>query len=657
VNPLTGSPAAVSFEGAPPAGGSLIDHALALVSGGGAALGFATGDAPSFVPDPRIQKTSAGTSVVHLHQFYHGVPLFQMARSVQFSPDGTDIVGDAVSMQGIEVSTEPKAEVEDAMRVAAQYLATSEENEPERTDHWGQPLPAAELDVSDYEPEALVKFELPAEPTVLDKGPFGDVIPAHLVLFYQGDAIRLAWNFLVTMPNAQGQYRVLVAADREENSEVLYCRSTASSAVSARGRVYTHNPGTGDREFIDFPRKLADYLIRHPWVQLPNPFPPSWVAEVETDGNATRAVLVKGGKLKTLKGKTVEGNLVFDPKGGSDEDQKVLNIFYFCNFMHDFFYMLGFIEAEENFEGPEAVLARSHPVPVYGTANMLTPVHGQPTMNMGLVASTKRHTALDSDVVFHEFCHGVSNRLIGGRQNVSALEQPQSRGMGEGWSDYFALTIYNFGKPQERFVTGDWVTGNPKGIRRFPYDSNFPENFGHIANQTDEHVVGEVWCAALMEMNRSLGKALGSPEEGHLWGWQLVVDSFKLMPANPSFLDARDSILRALDDARTKGRLTADQHQAARKAIWTTFAKFGMGPGASCHGASLDGIQTDFNLPQDLQGGDTLRQAKEAGPAGNGAMAALNRLASEVLKFPEPVRTQTIAAMAGVVAGIKQSVK
>src|SRR5207237_3759973 len=113
--------------------------------------------------------------------------------------------------------------------------------------------------------------------------------------------------------------------------------------------------------------------------------------------------------------------------------------------------------------------------------------------------------------------------------------------------------------------------------------------------------VGEVWCATLMEMNRQLGAALGSAEEGHLLGWQLVVDSFKLMQANPSFLDARDSILRALDDMKTALRLGAPQHQAAQAAIWTAFAKFGMGPNATSNGAFLSGIQTDFNTPAGLQ--------------------------------------------------------
>jgi len=205
-------------------------------------------------------------------------------------------------------------------------------------------------------------------------------------------------------------------------------------------------------------------------------------------------------------------------------------------------------------------------------------------MNMGLVTSTNRHTAFDSSVVFHEFMHGVTNRLVGGPMNIRALEAPQSGGMGEGWSDYIACTINN------STVVGVWVVNRAGGMRGFPYDSNFPDNFGDLGTgrYTEVHNIGEIWCATLMEMNRRIGATLGM---------QLVVDALKLSPANPSFLDMRDSILAALDNKRAAGQLSSNEHATARRGIWETFAKFGMGPGARSNGASLSGIVADFNTP------------------------------------------------------------
>ena len=71
------------------------------------------------------------------------------------------------------------------------------------------------------------------------------------------------------------------------------------------------------------------------------------------------------------------------------------NIFYLNCYMHDFFYLLGFREADGNFQqnnlgrggvASDRVDARAHSSAVFGTANMSTPAEGsRPTMNMGLV--------------------------------------------------------------------------------------------------------------------------------------------------------------------------------------------------------------------------------------------------------------------------------
>ena len=188
--------------------------------------------------------------------------------------------------------------------------------------------------------------------------------------------------------------------------------------------------------------------------------------------------------------------------------------------------------------------------------------------------------------------------------NVDALDMLQSGGMGEGWGDYFALTIQNYFRSDEKVVTGDWVTGLSGGIRGFPYDENFPDHFGHLGTgrYTAVHNIGEIWCAALMHMNRRIGAELGDVHRGYRLSWQIVVDGLKLSPANPSFLDMRDAILEALQDMQDSGRLNESDYAAARRGAWTAFARFGMGPNAQSPTADLFGIEADFQLPVDLQG-------------------------------------------------------
>ncbi len=339
----------------------------------------------------------------------------------------------------------------------------------------------------------------------------------------------------------------------------------------------------------------GDYALLQVGSGLPGGFPDTWVTSNQATGNSTFAHLGSAGA--TITGTTSNGVVTFDPADATGDDQKVLNIFYYCCYMHDVSYLLGFREGDGNFQQDnlgrggtalDRVDARSWPAAVFGTANMNTPVDGSsPTMNMGLVTSTNRHTAFDSTVVFHEFTHGISNRLVGGPMNVHALDDPQSGGMGEGWSDYVACTI------NDVVILGNWVLNNTAGIRGFPYDSNFPDHFGKLGtgryNGSDPHNIGEIWAATLMEMNRRT--------ERH-FGFQLVMDAFKLTPANPSMLGARDAILLALDGLKAAGRINENQRAGAWQGIWSAFVKFGMGPQAASNGAQLTGIVADFSLGQ-----------------------------------------------------------
>ena len=342
----------------------------------------------------------------------------------------------------------------------------------------------------------------------------------------------------------------------------------------------------------------ADYSLLFAGSGLPAAFPDTWVTANATVGNSTRAHLDVAGP--SLTGAVQGGVLTFNPANATGDDQKVLNIFYYCCYMHDFSYLLGFREASRNFQtnnlgrgglAGDPVDARSFPGAVFGTANMSRSVDGtSPIMNMGLVTSTNRHTAFDSTVVFHEFTHGISNRLVGGGMNMNNLSSPQSGGMGEGWSDYIACTINNV------IVVGNWILNNANGIRNFPYNSSYPHNFGDVGkvvggiNYSEVHNLGEIWCATLLEVNRRTDRHLAV---------QLVVDALKLTPENPSFLNARDAILTALSNMLAAGRLNGNQRDGVWQGIWGAFAKFGMGPQAASNGAQLTGIVADFTVGQD----------------------------------------------------------
>ena len=586
----TGNPAALALDDAPAEEGNFVSRALAHVQTVGDALGFSPDQPVEFAPDTSVQKASSGARAVHLQQLYKGITVYGAARTVRFQPDGaiTESVGSTVTVAENRPVL-PRLTVEDAVRRAAEHVASPDEDEQGKTDAFGESLRPASVDLAGFEPRVTASFpDRPDLATVLESGPFGAEIRASLIWFPL-DELRLSWEVLLTLGNYDEQYRSIVDA---ETGEILFCKQLVKSAAG-RGNVYRVD-GSQDRELVDFPMALAEHGLPIP-SDLIAGFPDPWVEEGSASGNAVFAHLADTGP--TLEGIRSGETVVFDPEDPVGDDQKVLNIFFYNCVMHDYFYLLGFREKDGNFQrdslgrggvGSDRVDARSFPGPVQGTASMATLVDGRsPTMRMGLVSSTDRHTAFDSSVVFHEFMHGVTNRLVGGPMNVRALDDPQSSGMGEGWGDYVACTI------NDTTVVGDWVVDNPEGIRGFPYDSDFPDNFGDLGTgrYDEEHNIGEIWCATLLEMNRKIGRTLGP---------QLVVDALKLSPANPSFLDMRDAILAALDGRLSGGQLSQSEHDEALAGIWEAFARFGMGPGARSEGAFLSGIVADFTLPPEL---------------------------------------------------------
>jgi len=578
------------------------------------------------VPDPVPQQTSSAAQVVHFQQFYRGVPVFRSTHTVRFAPggQGADVLGDDLVLT-TEVDTAPTMVAEQAVAVAAKHLASVVPRKVK--DEFGQVATQASVRLEGFQPQVIAGFPtLPSQPTVVDwvavspdapasEKPFSKPIPTHLVLFDQPASPRLGWYAIFTRETKFEQYAVIVSADRAAG-EILYVHDMMHMA-KARGNVFESSPGLADRRMTDFPRPIAEYPVM-PGAPLAG-FPADWIEVDKTAGNATVATLNFGNH--SLTG-VLNGNLIeFNPADRFGDDQKLLNIFYFCNYMHDFLYILGFDEAAGNFQkvnfthlgvSGDAVRARAHSGPVDGTANMSTAADGTPPiMNMGLVQRTNRHTAFDADVVFHEFTHGLTNRLVGGTRQGHSLDAQQSGGMGEGWSDFFALTIQNFFRAQngqnERVITGDWVVDNPTGIRSNPYDDHYPFTYGNVSTfqrfdpntgepdpngEPDVHQTGEIWCAALMMMVRRIRAALGDTD-GYRLGWQMVVDGLKLTPANPSFLDARDAILLALEHMLDQHRIPQAVHAAARQAALVSFGRFGMGPNAHSADAGVDGIIED----------------------------------------------------------------
>ena len=582
----TGNAAVVSSHDASPGQGDHVARALRHLQRISPALGLTADQPPEYVADPVEQTTSAGAVAVHLRQQYKGILIYDAAETVRFEPDGSirEVAGSSVTAPP-DLPVAPTVTPEQALRSAADHVAQPGDPADAPLDQFGQPMTDPGLDLTAFAPVQRTSGADRADrPTTFDAPPFTHVVTVSLVWFPLGDSLRLAWHTKLAVPGGAA-FRIIV--DAQDGRLLLVKRLT--QAVAGRATVVLR-PGA-PAAAVDFPLAATTYGAPVP-ANLPAGFPYDWLTDTTTRGSSVQAVIEPGST--TVSGTSQNGKVTFqtDP---ATPDGLAVNLFALCSSMHDLLYLLGFREVDGNFQADnlgnggrpaDAVLAHVHPGAVWGTANMGSPPDGsQPTMNMGLVTSTNRHTALDADVVFHEYTHGLTNRLVGGALDDASLDAIQSAGMGEGWSDFFACTAMG------KTVVGDWVVNQPGGIRRFRYDESFPDDYGDLGTgRYDEvHNIGELWCATLMSLSRVIGAWTAA---------QVVVDALKLTAAHPSFLAARAGILLAADHYSQARGDDATTRADFVHSVWTVFAQRGMGPQARTGGAAnLTGIVTDFAPP------------------------------------------------------------
>lgn len=246
-----------------------------------------------------------------------------------------------------------------------------------------------------------------------------------------------------------------------------------------------------------------------------------------------------------------------------------------------------------------------------------------------------RDSDFDAGIIGHEYAHGLSNRLTGGRTQATCLNNEEQAG--EGWSDYVGLMLTMNGNdcaaPRGVGTYASFQSPSGPGIRRFPYSTNRavnPFTFKDVADplQSVPHGVGSVWATMLWEMTCALIDEHGfdgnlvTGSGGNNIAMQLVVDGMKLQPCRPSFVQARDAILAA-DVANNAGE--------NRCLIWREFASRGLGLTASSGSNTSRSDQVEaFTMPLDcadhlvgvsVTGSGSVTPATQQGVVGGGTLA------------------------------------
>jgi extracellular elastinolytic metalloproteinase len=414
---------------------------------------------------------------------------------------------------------------------------------------------------------------------------------AHLVLFAdrRGD-VHLAWR--VTANAGPGEvYDDVVDAN---NGDLLF-RANTVHAVDAQVHAFEYHPGIGTQSARTVPVDSGAALKGpnahvYPDVDddnLPDPDIAAGSGTTWNDAFVSHCPAFCAWDRATAN--SWQANL----------RQNGAQAYYLVNTFHDWLRDdpdIAFTAADGAFEGGDALkveildgadtgvgsLAGLPDNNHRNNANMQTPADGtSPKMQLFLFTDPDVNAGDDAGIVFHEYTHGLSHRLVSG-----GLNSLQADAMGEGWSDWYALDyLADPPSPMSPYIVDSAAPGDvtiadyafPDGLRSQGIDCRPTDgaacpgvgtagaggytfgDFGKVGSATNEHANGEIWSQTLWDLRRELG----APDAR-----RLITTGMRLSVADPSMLEMRNAILQA-DVTEFAG-----SHRAA---LWQVFAGRGMG--------------------------------------------------------------------------------
>jgi extracellular elastinolytic metalloproteinase len=465
---------------------------------------------------------------------------------------------------------------------------------------------------------------------------------AGLVLFH-GARSRLAWRTVTARRSDDVELSVVDAT----SARILWRADLVRSDVTGDGLAWESYPSTlvgnggGTQQPVTFPVRGQGKLSgneAHVYLDVFDDGHPDPLDEIASESGLSwghPAVLNTTSSGQNCRPKhACTWNRFVRGSWKVNRRQSAVQTYHYLTHFHDHLLAapIGFTEAAGNFEafnasghgrGGDAVQAQVFDGAAmngglpnkrhYNNANMFTrPDGAAPVMQMYLFHAdaysprwVSGNAGDDASIVYHEYTHGLSSRLVTFANGWEALNAWQSASMGEAWSDWYAMDL---------LVDEGWQTDDPgpgdlkmsahitggQGIRYQAIDctvgaaatrcpkaaASGPGGFTYgdytrVAGFPEVHSDGEIWAQTLWDLRRRLGVEAAEA---------LVTRGLMLSPPEPSFLDARNAIVQA--DVVLNGGANA-------AAIWSVFAHRGMGFFASTTGADDLRPHQDFHVAPD----------------------------------------------------------
>ena len=548
-------------------------------------------------------------SFAHLEQRINNVPVFRSEVKAGFTKDGRIIrvINNLAPGLDYESLSNDFRNPADAVRTAAGYI----DHELTATDVTRNEAASTDLKTvfgqGDWATTAE-KMYFPTEP--------GVAVPAWRVLIWQPVN---AYYVIVDAATGTMLWRKNITEDQSQtatyqvyNNPTSYLLAADSPAPLSPGPL---DPTLGTQGPLATRTNVT--LIGN---EAPNTFNNNgWITDGAniTDGNSNEAGIDVDGINGVDAPQTGSPNRVFDstwnpPPGNPAPGDApsvvaarrgaVIQMFYVMNRYHDVLYQLGFNEASFNFQntnftgmglGNDRVSSEGQDSSGTNNANFSTPAdggRGRMQMFVWTGPTPDYDGTADGEVIIHEVTHGTSNRLHG---NTAGLSTNMSRGMGEGWGDWYAYTlladpsdpingIYTTGGYATYLIAAGFTGNYYYGIRRFPRapitflgpngkphnpftfryinagcntligtttsspppNSAYPRGPVGVTTCDQVHNIGEIWSSMLWEVRNRMVTRLGFTA-GTTRALQVVTTGMKLAPIGPTILQERDAIIAA----------------------------------------------------------------------------------------------------------------
>lgn len=535
-------------------------------------LGLDDGDLDTLTVVRDYTSRSNGVRHVTFAQSFDGVPVFGGDITVHIAPSGEIVRVNSGAARGIGRRFAPQVAADQAAMLASTDIDPGTTFTPRRLGSAGRP--------------GSSRFA---------RGPYRRDVTASPVWFALDGGLRLAWHVELEPEGFPQFYDVVLDA---ETGELLM----------RRNRVLDGN-GTG--------RVLQSAATRANDARKPDAMPIGAAScpppinhelrDLTTSFRDPATVLFDTGRLSGNNARVFRGNTSTEGALGTFDGTRWLfdfpfnsaaaaetALFFSLNFAHDFFYDLGFDEAAGNFQVDNFGRGGLGGDPIKGVARaagrnnatFLPAADGtSPVISMFLWDGNGCWSAdvdndlladidgdFDSDIIIHEFHHGVSTRLN------TAWSGAEAGAIGEGGGDFFAYSINGDPLLAEYSYPGGLRTVNDKTY------NNWTCLIGLFCEPHDN---GEIWANVLWDIRERFRQELvrGSEAAAINEVHQLYIDALALSPPAPTMLDLRDAMLQA-DALRNPGLPVSPNFCA----LWEPFATRGMGVNA------LDSKDNGFNI-------------------------------------------------------------